>query len=414
MNFPRPSRLAALGSKDSVWVEFGALAEEHGAVKMGQGFPNWETPTFVKDALVRAVQNDFNQYTRSQGHSRLVKKLAEVYSGRFGRPVDAMKEVFVGVGASETLMAAMHGLLEEDDEVILIEPFFDLYKPNVMLAGAKPVYVPLTFENDVFQLEMNKLRSAMTSRTRAIVLNSPNNPTGKVYSEKELKEIATILKDFPRCLVITDEVYEHQVYPPAKHVYAASIPELAHKTLTVSSAGKTFSCTGWKIGWAIGDSQLINNIAFQHQWVSFTTPTPLQEAIAEALEVAETPFEGHQSYYEWLSSMYLKKRDLLVKCLTDAGLEAIIPPDGGFFVMANVENLFKHVPEKFYEGGVDADWALARWLTVEAKVSAIPSSAFYCEEHKSHAKFLRFAFCKNDEDIELCGSRLTSFLQRYK
>ena len=310
-------------------------------------------------------------------------------------------------------MAAMHGLLEEGDEVVLLEPFFDLYYPNVVLAGAKPVYVPLTFENKVFQLDLNKLRSAMSPRTRAIVLNTPNNPTGKVFTTQELFDIATILKDFPRCVLITDEVYEEQVFPPAKHVYAASIPELAHRTLTISSAGKTFSATGFKVGWAVGPAELINNIAFKHQWISFTVATPLQEAIAEALEIAEKPYQGYGSYYKWLNCMYMRKRDLLIECLTDAGLE-VINPDGGFFILVNVSNLFDHIPEKYYEDGVADDWALARMLTVDAKVTTIPSSAFFSEEHKKSAIFLRFAFCKEDDDIKLCGSRLAKFLQRYK
>ena len=237
------SRLDKFGSL-TVWQEFSPLAAETGAVNLGQGFPNWASPRFVKDAMIRAVNQDENQYCRSAGHTPLVKAVAARYTRELGRPINADTEVTIGVGASECLYALMQSFVNPGDEVILISPAFDIYIAQVQMAGGVPKYVPLRLVADpvhpgqqVWHMDMAELRAAFSSRTAAIVLNTPHNPTGKMFSREELAAIAAILADFPRVLAISDEVYEHIVYDGREHVRLATLPGMYERTLTVSSAG---------------------------------------------------------------------------------------------------------------------------------------------------------------------------------
>ena len=424
-----------------MWQEFSPLAVRMGAVNLGQGFPDWPTPDFVKNAMKKAQDDNANQYCRSAGHVPLVQALAKRYTAQLGRPINWETEVCVGVGASETLFAAMQALVEPGDEVVLITPAFDIYAPQVQMAGGECVYVPLRLAAAAgggggdgggggggapggapaaasWRLDMAELRAAFTPRTRVLLLNTPQNPTGKVFSAGELAEIAAILADFPAVVAVCDEVYEHMVYGGARFPRLATLPGMWERCVTISSSGKTFSCTGWKIGWAVGPPLLIGGIIVTNQWVQFSTCTPAQEAIAAALDAADQPCEGFPTYYAWLLAQYERKRDLLMAGLAAAGLRPV-RPEGGFFIIADTSNVA--FPDSFMALRTKAapvmrrDWAFCRFLCEELKVGAIPPSAFFDEKDKHlAANMVRFAFCKADESLVEASKRLLQLRERAK
>jgi kynurenine--oxoglutarate transaminase/cysteine-S-conjugate beta-lyase/glutamine--phenylpyruvate transaminase len=429
---------------ETVWQEFSPLAVATGAVNLGQGFPDWPSPPFVKAAHCASQERDANQYCRSAGLPALVQALARKYSRLLGRAVDWETEVTVGVGASETLFATMQSLVDPGDEVVLISPAFDIYAAQVAMAGGVARYVPLRLVepsgggDPAWKLDMAELRAAFTSRTRVLLLNSPHNPTGKVFSRAELGDIAAVLADFPAVVAVSDEVYEHLVYDGAEFTRIATLPDMADRTISISSSGKTFSCTGWKIGWAVGPAHLIAGIILTNQWVQYSVSTPSQAAVAAMIEAAEEPYEGFSNYYAWLLDQYTRKRDILVSGLRSAGLRPV-SPEGGFFIIANTTNY--DVPEKFMALKTKAapvmrrDWAFCRFLTEDIKVAAIPPSAFFegsratfdralfrnafvsAHPVHSHPSFAdkdkdiardiaRFAFCKQDASLHEACKRL--------
>ena len=409
------------------------------------------------DSLVEATIDSTkspHQYTRTAGHPNLVKQLARRYGVHLGRTIDAMNEVSVTVGASQALYLSLQTLVKPGDEVILFEPFFDLYVNQIKLAGGTPVYVPLTFvpynssddegiggdtTNDesvitggTWVLEPEKLQEKITPKTRAIILNSPHNPTGKIFTQSEMEVIASSVETAgPQCVVISDEVYKYIVHSSSKedetsdmtksapgHFHFASLPNMWDRTITVSSAGKTFSATGWQVGWCIGPSHLISPIHQLLPYVQFCASTVIQEALARTLPRADEPYEGHDSYYEYLNDKYRRKRDLLGKALKDAGFA--IPdydatPGGGFFIFARITpELIKALPRERLEmpfaknpaapgGEARLDWALCQWMAEEKGVLCIPSSPFFSRERALEGasdEFIRVAFCKTDETIE--------------
>jgi len=400
----------------TVWGEFGALAAQTKGVNLGQGFPNWDPPQFVRDAAIEAIMEGSHQYTRSAGHPSLISLLAARYSMHLGRSVQPESEVAVTVGASQALFVSLQVLIEQDDEVILMEPFFDLYLGQIRLAGGTPRFVPLEVSSDgAWTLDIAKLRAAITPKTRVLILNSPHNPTGKVFTHDELRAIAEVVRENPRVWVISDEVYKYIVHsPPAQkqdagklasggHSHFANMPGMWERTLTVSSAGKTFSVTGWQVGWVVGPSKLVRDIQTLLPYVQFCAATPMQEALTRVLRKADQPYEGSISYYDHLRSDYKRKRDLLAEALEAGG---IIPMrgEGGFFLIGDTRNL--KVPSKYLEESTPAieamsrDWALCRWLAIEHGVCAIPCSPFYSPENRHLAQnFVRFAFCKTDETL---------------
>jgi len=432
----------------TVWSEFGRLAQENDVANLGQGFPDWLPPDFAVESLVSATIDSTkspHQYTRTAGHPNLVRQLARRYSTHLGRTVDAMNEVAVTVGASQALYLCLQTLVKPGDEVILFEPFFDLYENQIKLAGGTPVYVPLTFvpyidgQDDVvtggtWVLEPEKLEEKISSKTRAIILNSPHNPTGKVFTRSEMESIAeSVVQAGPQCVVISDEVYKYIVHSPPKeevgasapgHVHFASLPNMWDRTITVSSAGKTFSATGWQVGWCIGPSHLISPIQQLLPYVQFCASTVIQEALARSLPRADEPYEGHDSYYEYLNSKYRRKRDLLGKALKDAGFA--IPdydktPGGGFFIFARITpEMRRALPSDRMEspfasnpaapgGKARLDWALCQWMAEERGVLCIPSSPFFSRERAAGGasdEFIRVAFCKTDETIERAAEAL--------
>lgn len=392
-----PTSLIAARARDfgpTVFAEFTALADRHGAVNLGQGFPNFPAPAFVKEAAQRAIAAEHNQYTRYGGQIELVEALAAQAEIDLGRPIDPLAEIQVTAGATAGLFAICQALLDPGDEVILFEPFYDAYPADVTLAGGIPRYVPLYPQADGgWRYDLDELAAAFNQRTRLLFLNTPHNPTGKVYTADELTAIAALCREHD-VIVVADEVYERMTFDGVRMARIATLPGMWERTLSLGSAGKTFSVTGWKVGWAIGPAPLIAALRSVYQWVTFSVATPLQVAVAQA--VAAAPSAG---YYEEMEHMYQAKRDRLTALLAAAHLPPLTPA-GTYFVIADASAY-----------SFPSDDAFCRWLTTAIGVAAIPPSAFYSPPHKHLAHHLaRFCFCKTDATLDAAGERLARLI----
>lgn len=374
----------------SIFSEMTRLAQEHGAINLSQGFPDFDGPPELIEAVSRAMREGHNQYARSMGHPELVAALAERQAQLYGLAYDPMSEVIVTSGATEAIASALLGLLDPDDEVILVEPFYDSYPACLAMARAKPRYLTLRFPD--FALDPGELRALIGPKTRAILVNSPHNPSGKVYSDAELKVIADLAIEHD-LWVISDEVYEHLTYDGAVHRPIATLPGMRERTLTISSAGKTFSFTGWKIGWAFGPAPMIAAVQAAHQFVTFATSTPMQVGLARTLRTLPA------SFYDDLRREYLVRRDALLGVLREVGFDAPAPR-GTYFVVAGF-------------GALDAgdDRSFARRLITEVGVATIPPSVFYAARPEEGRRMLRFAFCKKDATLGAAAERLRTRLR---
>jgi len=381
-------RVGSFGA--TIFSEFSALAARSGAVNLGQGFPDFDGPSEVKEAAARAIQDGVNQYAIGTGAAALRSAIAEHGKRFYGMSADPESMITVTSGATEALFCAVMGLVDPGEEVILFEPFYDSYEADVIMAEGVPRYVvlyPPDQRHSTWWFDAEELASAFTDRTRLVIVNTPHNPTGKVYTQDELELIGGLCARHG-AVALCDEVYEHLVFPPARHVRMASLPGMFERTLTVGSGGKTFSFTGWKIGWAIGPQSLQHQLRQAHQFVTFATAAPLQAAIACALRLPD-------HYFQNLIASYESKRDRLVAALSGAGLRPL-SPEGTYFAMAEIPSL-----------GFADDLEFCRFLTTQVGVAAIPPSAFYCEEHKHHGRrFARFAFCKSDPVLDAAAERL--------
>jgi L-glutamine---4-(methylsulfanyl)-2-oxobutanoate aminotransferase len=375
------ARLAPFGS--TIFSDITRRAVESGAINLGQGFPNFDGPEFVKEAAIAAIRAGHGQYAPTAGIPELTSVIAAKFEAATGvAGVDPRRHVTVTSGCTEALAATFVGLLEPDDGVILIEPTYDAYPVGVALAGAVPTYV--TLRPPAFGLSESDLEAAVTARTRAIVVNTPHNPSGRVLTRSELDAIASLCRRHD-LLAITDEVYEHMVFE-GEHVSLAGLPGMWDRTVTLSSLGKTFSLTGWKIGWAVAPDHLTAGVRAAHQFLTFATATPLQHAAAAALQAP-------RAYFEELADSYRRKRDLLAKGLEDIGLEVFVP-EGTYFMMADHSRL-----------RMGDDVAFVNHLIDAVGVAAIPPNAFYHD--KSEAKDLvRFAFCKDEGTLREAIRRL--------
>jgi N-succinyldiaminopimelate aminotransferase len=374
----------------TVFSEFSALAAQHGAINLGQGFPDFEGPEEVKEAAVAAIRSGVNQYALGRGAPALRAAIAE-HSRRFYRQsLDPESMITVTSGATEAILCAILGLVDPGDEVVLFEPFYDSYEANVLMADGCPRYVVLHPPNERHShwwFDFDELTAAFSDRTKLIVVNTPHNPTGKIFTQAELEFIGGLCARYD-AYALCDEVYEHIAFPPARHIRMATLPEFADRTLAISSGGKTFSFTGWKIGWAIGPPSLQHALRQAHQFVTFASAAPLQEAMACALRLPD-------AYFEQLRASYVLKKRRLVSALATAGL-APIEPEGATFVMADTRSL-----------GIEDDFEFCRFLTTQVGVAAIPPSAFYSDAHKHHGRrFARFAYCKSDVVLDSAAERL--------
>ena len=379
-------RVAGFGT--TVFVEINDLARQHNAVNLGQGAPDFDSPPEVLAAAVKAVNSAMNQYAPGIGLPEAREAIAGHAQRFYGQKLNPETEVLVTAGATEGVFAAILGLTDPGDEVIVFEPVYDTYVPNMVMAGVTPRYVPL--RGDDWTFDPDELAKAFNPRTRAIIVNTPHNPTGKVYSRVELQTIAALCEKHD-VIAITDEVYEHILYDDAIHTRLATLPGMQNRTLTVSSLGKTFSVTGWKIGWAIGPAALVNAVNQAHQFITYAVASPLQAAAATALNLPSQFFENLQANYQ-------VKRDVLFNALRNAGFK-VFKPQGSYFIMVD----WRGVPPK----RVEDDVQFAQWLIREVGVACIPPSTFYQESDKHLGKYLaRFAVCKKDETLAAAAERL--------
>jgi N-succinyldiaminopimelate aminotransferase len=378
------NRVSGFGT--TIFTEINDLAQRHHAVNLGQGRPDFDGPQSVIDAFAEAVKSgQYNQYAPGPGLPALKQGIASHASRAYGLDVTPNGGVIVFPGATEAIFASIMGLVDDSDEVIVIEPFFDSYAASIMMAGAKPVYVPMHPPDWTF--DPDELRAAFSERTRAILLNTPHNPTGRVYTREELTMIAELCQEFD-VSVISDEVYEHLIFDDAQHIAIASLPGMFARTVTIGSAGKSFGMTGWKIGWAYGHPDLMRGVWQAHQFIAFAANHPAQAAVAYA-------FTLPSSYYEDYRELYTTKRDLMMQGLQAAGLKASMPK-GTYFVMADFSNVF--------DGGAVE---FSRYLIEQIGVAGIPPGSFYWDAHRHIGdKHLRFAFCKSDALLREAGERL--------
>ena len=381
---PTSDRLEPFGV--TIFTEMSDLAREHGAINLGQGFPNWDGAGFVKKAAVDAtLAGGHDQYPPSPGIPELREAIARRYGPFMGRDLDPATQITVTSGCTEALAAAALGLINPGDEVVLIEPYYDAYPADVALAGGEVRHVTLKPPN--FELPIDELSDVVTPATRVLFFNNPHNPTGRVFDIKELRALADlcIRNDV---IVISDEVYEEMTYDNTEHVRLATLDGMWERTLTLSSLGKTFSLTGWKLGWAIGAEPLTSGLRAAHQFLTFTTPTPVQHGAVAALGA---PSE----FYEQMRLGYETKRDLLSKGLDELGFE-VYQPAGTYFMMA------AHPGD-----GDDREFCLD--LIERAGVVAIPPSVFYSVPARG-ARMVRFAFCKDEDTLREALNRLSSAL----
>jgi N-succinyldiaminopimelate aminotransferase len=378
------NRVANFGT--SIFTEINVLAQKHNAINLGQGKPDFDTPPEILEVAVAALTaGKFNQYAPGPGTPSLRKAVAEHAARFYNMDIDPHAGVVVTAGASEGVFAAIQGLVDPGDEVILIEPYFDLYVPAILMAGAVPTYVALHPPDWTF--DPDELRAMFTPKTRAILVNTPQNPTGRVFTREELQMIAELCIEHD-VTVISDEVYEHLLFGSAQHIPIATLPGMFERTVTISSGGKSFSSTGWKIGWVYGHPELVGGVGRAHQFITFAVHHGSQEAIAYALNLPGTYFEEFQAMYEG-------KRQLMLSALEAGGLKCF-QPEGTYFIMADFSEVFDGTPLEF-----------ARYLTTEIGVSAIPPESFYCPEHEYIGRnYIRFAFCKSDEMLREAGERL--------
>ncbi len=386
MDIPVKRALAPFGV--SVFTEYTALAVQHDAINLSQGFPDFDGPDHLIEAATVAMRAGHNQYAPSHGIPELRHAIAGKAHRLYGLDPDPDAEVTVFSGATEALFSSIMALVEPGDEVVLFEPTYDSYAPCVAMAGGTARYVPLVFPD--FGVEEEALRRVVGPRTKLIVLNTPMNPTGKVFTADELATVGRLAAEFD-ALVICDEVYEHITYG-VPHVPLATLPGMADRTITISSTAKTFSMTGWKIGYAIARPAISAAIRMSHQFVTFASATPLQHAMAQAIERSD-------AYYLEFCAQYDARRQVLDEALHGAGF-ATVPRDGTYYTMADITPL-----------GFDDDVEFCRWLPGAVGVAAIPVSAFY-QGRREGRNLVRFAFCKRREVLRAAGERLAGLGER--
>ena len=386
----RISRKAA-SFTESVIREISREAVKYGAVNLGQGFPDWETPKEIKQAAIDAILADHNQYAVTWGVKEFREAIAQKTMSYLGLDIDPESEITVTCGSTEGMIAAMMATVDAGDEVVLFEPFYENYGPDSILADATPRYVPLYRTEDGFVFDKEQLAAAFNPRTRAIILCHPNNPTGKVFTQDELEFIADLCRTH-NAYCFTDEIYEHIIYsvdgqaPTPPHVSIATLPGMRERTVIVNSLSKTYSVTGWRVGYCIAPEDLTSAIRKVHDFLTVGAANPLQRAGAFAMSLPP-------EYYTSLEKEYRLKRDFLVPVLKEAGFRCDYP-EGAYYVMADIA-----------EFGFANDIAFTSHLVREIGVAAVPGSSFYSDEAKG-SQLVRFCFCKKDETLQAAAERL--------
>jgi aspartate/methionine/tyrosine aminotransferase len=374
---------------ESVIREMTRLAHLHGAVNLSQGFPDFPAPAEVKEAARRAIEGDINQYAITWGARSLRQAIARKFERLYGVAVDPEREVTVTCGSTEAMIATLLAILNPGDEVVVFEPFYENYGPDAILSGAAPRFVRLRPPGWTF--DPDELARAFSDRTRAVIVNTPNNPTGKVLTRAELEAIAEQCRRHD-AIAVTDEIYEHILYDGAVHVPMATLPGMAERTVTINGMSKTYSVTGWRVGWTIAPPALTDAIRKVHDFLTVGAASPLQEAGALALELPA-------SYYASLAEGYARRRDRILPMLERAGLR-VYRPAGAYYVMTEIGGL-----------GWDDDVAFARHLVEEIGVAVVPGSSFYDDPGDGRGQ-VRFAFCKKDETLDEAERRLARLARR--
>jgi aminotransferase len=368
---------------ESVIREMTRLAQQHGAINLGQGMPDFETPQEIKDAACKAIQDGYNQYAITWGAPPLRQAIAAKARAFNGIDCDPDANVTVCCGATECMMSAMLALINPGDEVVIFQPFYENYGPDALISGAKPVWVPLHAPD--WRFDPDELRRAFSPRTRAIIINTPNNPTGHVFSREELTLIAELCQEHD-VIALADEIYEYILYTDTPHISIATLPGMAERTVTISGLSKTFSVTGWRLGYCIAPAEITTGIRKVHDFLTVGAPHPLQMAGAAALAMP-------QSYYDKLREGYRRRKDIFLPYLRAAGF-SFHDPEGAYYVMTDIRPL----------GGVD-DHAFVRAMIRDIGVSAVPGSSFYSPRERGQT-MVRFMFAKKDETLHEAGERL--------
>ena len=369
---------------ESVIREMTRLCQRHGGINLAQGFPDFPAPKEIKEAAVAAIRADVNQYAITWGAKSFRDAIAENYGRIYGMDVDPEKELVVCCGSTEAMMSAMLGVVDPGDEVVVFEPFYENYGPDVILSGAVPRYV--TLHEPDWRLDPDELAAAFNDRTRAIIINTPNNPTGKVFAREELTQIAALCQKWG-VVAITDEIYEHILYE-GEHIPIASLDGMRERTVTINSLSKTYSLTGWRVGWALAPPVLSDAIRKVHDFLTVGAAAPLQEAGVVALGFSD-------EYYRQLSVDYRARRDVLLPALEEAGFSCY-KPNGAYYVMTDISRF-----------GFRDDVSFSRHLVEKIGVAAVPGSSFY-HRPEDGAQKVRFTFCKREETLRAAADKLAA------
>jgi aspartate/methionine/tyrosine aminotransferase len=379
---------------ESVIREMTRQAMLHGAVNLAQGFPDFPAPAEIKRAAQEAVAADVNQYAITWGAKSLRNAIARQMQEWQGIAVDPETQITVCCGSTEAMISTLLAVCNKGDEIVIFEPFYENYGPDSVLSGAKPVFVklrPPTTADGEWTFDERELRAAFHHQTKAIILNTPNNPTGKVFTRAELELIRDLCVEF-NVLAITDEIYEHILYDGTQHISMASLEGMSDRTVTINGLSKSYSVTGWRVGWAVAPATVTNAIRKVHDFLTVGAPAPLQEAGAAALGLP-------RAYYENLANGYRARRDRLMPALTEAGFRCF-RPRGAYYVMTDISAF-----------GFADDVGFTQYLVKDIGVAAVPGSSFY-NDPRDGAKQVRFAFCKRDETLDEAGRRLRKLRDR--
>ncbi len=369
---------------ESVIREMSRIAAAHQAINLAQGFPDFPAPNEIKAAAVNAINSDYNQYAITWGSQSLREAIAWKNQRDYGIELDPQRQITVCCGSTEGMIAALLATVNPGDEVIIFQPFYENYGPDAILCGATPRYVAL--QPPSFSFSPDELSAAFNERTRAIIINTPNNPTGKVFNREELQLIADLCIKHD-VLAITDEIYEHILFDDALHIPLYTLPNMAERTIVINSISKTYSVTGWRIGFILASPEITQSIRKVHDFLTVGAAAPLQEAAAAALR-------WKPSYYQELAEFYRARRDYLLRELTQLGFACCIP-GGAYYIMADITPL-----------GWDNDIAFSRYLAEEIGVAVVPGSSFYQSDHPRRHHFVRFCFCKKISTLEAAVERL--------
>lgn len=400
---------------ENMWIRMSELVATHKPVNLALGYTDMDevVPQLLKDSLVATQASgapvNINQYPRSQGHPALTRELAEIYSEIMGRQVDEKQEVLVTIGADESIHCIVSGTVDPGEEVIILEPFYSIYSEAVMSAGGIPKFVSLKLKeggtsSSDFHFDEDELSRAFSDKTKAIIVNTPHNPTGKVFNKSELTFIADLCKKY-NCLYISDEVYERMYYDGDAVFRVASLPDMWERTVTIGSAGKSFSVTGWKVGWTIGPQYLVSAAQKIHASSVFCVAGPMQIALAAMIKDEKNKAGKKGSYWLWLVELLRKKRDRMYKLLYDAGLNPVLP-QGGYFILANISRLNIQMETK--SEVKELDQKFVEWMILEKGIAAIPVSSFYSQGNKCD-KYIRFCFIKEEKTLDAAEVKIKLF-----